>query len=267
MGFDVKNFLLEKFWVPIVNESVYYNPYNTIAYAAIFGALTVYVIYPLIQKMDIEIDKEFIKGFIPFIMFGGALRALKDINAVNSLILVTPFIYIVLITAGLASLIVSREIEKQKGIGYHKTLSSIGFLLLAVSLSFYSIKNFQAILLEGTLILIWSSIGFLILKAFKPELLKFEFTAPVAAHYLDASSTFTALSFGANEKHVIGRIFIDLMGPTGMFVMKTMVIVPASYYLVEEFEGEEKMFYIFLITALGLGIAMRNTLQTIGTVP
>gem|GEM_PF-5989364 len=35
------------------------------------------------------------------------------------------------------------------------------------------------------------------------------------------------------------------------------------YYIRESFDGEEKAFYIFIITALGLGIATRNTLQTL----
>jgi uncharacterized membrane protein len=265
MVLDVKNFLLEKFWIPIVNESVYYNPYNTFVYALLFGGLTVYVLYPLIKKMDIEVDKKFFKGFLPFIVFGGAVRALKDIGAVNSILLETPIIYLLLFALGLGTLALSREIEKRRGISYHKVLSGISLVLLAGALSFYTLKNFPALLLELFIILLWSAGGFLVLKIWKPELLRFEFVAPVAAHYLDASSTFTALEFGANEKHVLGRIFIDLFGPSGMFLMKTLVIVPVSYYLVEDFEGEEKMFYIFLITTLGLGIATRNTLQTLGT--
>lgn len=265
MVFDVKNFLLEKFWVPIVNESVYYNPYNTFVYALLFGLLTVYVIYPAIKKMDIEIDRRFFIGFLPFMVFGGAVRALKDIGTVDSILLVSPIIYLMLFGLGLGSLALAREIERRKGISYHKILSGISLLLLAVTLSFYSIKNFEALVLEAFLIMLWSASGFLALKIFRPDLLRFEFTAPVAAHYLDASSTFTALSYGANEKHVLGRAFIDIFGPSGMFIMKTLVIVPVSYYLITEFEGEEKMFYIFLITMLGLGIATRNTLQTIGT--
>ena len=265
MVVDVKNFLLEKFWIPIVDESVYYNPYNTFVYALLFAGLTIYVIYPAIQKLDVEIDRDFFKGFIPFIMFGGALRALKDINTVNSILLETPFIYIITIGLGLLGLWTSKKIEKLKNIDYHKTLGLVSSLFLAVTLSFYQLKNPQALLLELFLIFLWSTIGFISLKIFKPELVRFEFLAPVTAHYLDASSTFVALNFNANEKHVLGRIFIDIFGPAGIFLMKTLVIVPISYYLVEEFEGEEKMFYIFIITLLGLGIATRNTLQTIGS--
>ncbi len=265
MVVDVKNFLLEKFWIPIVDESVYYNPYNTFVYAILFAALTIYVIYPAIKKMDVEIDKKFFTGFLPLIIFGGAFRALKDVDAVNSILLETPFIYIITIGLGILSLWTSKKIEELKDIEYHKTLGAIGTVLLAATLSFYQLKNPQALLLEIFVIFLWSAVGFIGLKLFKPELLRFEFLAPVAAHYLDASSTFVALNFNANEKHVLGRIFIDLFGPSGIFLMKTLVIVPISYYLVEEFDGEEKMFYIFIITLLGLGIATRNTLQTIGS--
>lgn len=264
MVLDVKNFLLEKFWIPIVDESVYYNPYNTFVYALLFGMLAVYVLRPAIERMDVEIDRKFFIGFLPFVMFGGALRALKDIGAVESVVFVTPFVYLLLGAIGLAALFVSKKIEEIKDVSYHRSLASISLVLLTLTLSFYSVQNFEALLIEAFLIFLWSTVGFLILKLFKPELLRFEFTAPVAAHYLDASSTFTALSFGANEKHVLGRAFIDFFGPSGIFVMKSLAIIPISYYLVEEFEGEEKMFYIFIVTALGLGIATRNSLQTVG---
>jgi uncharacterized membrane protein len=264
MVLDVKNFLLEKFWIPIIDESVYYNPYNTFVYALLFGLLAIYVVYPAVKKMDIQIDRKFFIAFLPFVVFGGALRALKDIGATESVFLVTPFIYLVIGGIGISALFLSREIEKRGDISYHKTLSLTSIVLLLLSLSFYSLENFEALLLETFIVLLWISIGFLALKVFRPDLLRFEFTAPVSAHYLDASSTFTALSFGASEKHVLGRTFIEFFGPSGIFLMKTIVIIPVSYYLVTEFEGEEKMFYIFLITALGLGIATRNTLQTIG---
>lgn len=265
MVLDVKNFLLEKFWIPIVDESVYYNPYNTIVYALLFGALTIYVLRPLIQKLEIDIDREFFIGFTPFIIFAGALRALKDINAVNTLLLETPFIYLLTFALGILALVASKKLEQYKNIHYHKTLFGISLTLLLITISFYTLKNTTAVFLQLFITFLWATAGFIALKIFKPELMRFEFTAPVSAHYLDATSTFVALSFNANEKHVLGRFFIDIFGPSGMFILKSIVIVPATVYIIREFEGEERMFYLFIITMLGLGIATRNTLQTLGT--
>lgn len=259
----VKNFLLEKFWLPIIDESVYYNPYNTVVLALLFGALAIYVIYPAVKKMDVDIDLKFFKGFLPFIILGGLTRVLKDINAVNTILLETPFIYIILFGLGIASLWMSKKLEEIKEIKYHRTLSGLGILYIILLLPFYQVQNLQALLLFALTILAWSVPGFLLVKKFKPGFASFEFLVPVAAHYLDATSTFVALTFGAEEKHVLGRIFIELFGNGGMFLLKTMVIIPVVYYIVKDIEGEEKIFYLFIITLLGLGIATRNILQTV----
>lgn len=259
----VKNFLFQKFWLPIIDESVYYNPYNTLVYAVLFGALVLYVLKPLFKKMDIEIDRRFVIGFTPFIIFGGLLRALKDINAVNTILLETPFIYLILIAAGTGLLLASTKIEEIKDIPYQRTLIAAGTALILLTLPFYSLKEPGAVILFSVTSISWAGAGFLLLSSLKPDLLDWEFTLPVAAHYLDATSTFTALTYGAEEKHVLGRIAIDFFGNWGMFVLKTLVIIPVVLYIRENFKGEEKTFYLFIIILLGLGIATRNLIQTV----
>jgi uncharacterized membrane protein len=50
---------------------------------------------------------------------------------------------------------------------------------------------------------------------------------------MDAAVTSVALLFpGTAEKHVLARFFIETLGPfAGMFVMKSLVILPAVYYI------------------------------------
>lgn len=259
----VKNFLFEKFWLPIIDESVYYNPYNTVAYALLFGLLVLYVLYPLVKKMDIDVDRRFILGFSPFIVFGGALRTLKDVDAINTILLETPFIYLILFGTGTALLYLSRKLEERTEISYHRILGGSGVFLALATLPFFSLNEPLALILFTGITILWATAGYLILKYRKSGLLSWDFTLPVAAHYLDATSTFTALEFGAEEKHVLGRIFIDIFGSSGMFMLKTLVIIPVVLYIVRNFEGEEKTFYIFIITLLGLGITTRNILQTV----
>lgn len=259
----VKNFLFTKFWLPVIDESVYYNPYNTAVLAILFGLVILYVIKPLIDRMNIEIDRKFVLGFSPFIIFGGALRTLKDVDAVNSVMLETPFIYLNLFLLGLSLLYTSKKIGERYGISYHKILATTGTLLTLVILPFFDLKTPIAILLFTGLTALWSIPGYLILRYKSKEFFTWEFITPVTAHYLDATSTFVALQFGANEKHVLGRIFIDIFGTGGMFILKTLVIIPVVAYIIRNFEGEEKIFYIFVITLLGLGIATRNIIQTV----
>ncbi|MBY6294424.1 DUF63 family protein [Nanohaloarchaea archaeon H01] len=260
----VKAFLFEKFWLPIIDESVYYNPYNTAVYAILFGLIVIYILKPLVrQKLDVEIDKKFVLGFTPFIAFGGVARALKDVNAFNTILLETPFIYGLLIITAVSMLVASKKIEEYRGIEYQKVLASMGLGALLLILPFFTLQEPKALTTFLLTIPAWALPGYLILKAEKPELLSWEFTLPVAAHFLDATSTFAALSYGAEEKHVLGRIAIDIFGSWGMFPLKAAVIIPVVLYIRENFSEEEKVFYLFIIIALGLGIATRNTVQTV----
>jgi Predicted membrane protein len=260
----VKAFLFEKFWLPIIDESVYYNPYNTAVYAILFGLIVIYVLKPLVrQKLDVEINREFVLGFTPFVVFGGAARALKDVNAFNTILLETPFIYGLIILAAISALTASKKIEEFGDIKYQRVLALIGFGGILFILPFFTLNEPGALTTFLLMLPVWIMPGYLLMKAEKPELITWEFTLPVTAHFLDATSTFAALSYGAQEKHVLGRIAIDLFGNWGMFPLKAAVIIPVVFYIRENFSGEEKAFYLFIITALGLGIATRNIIQTV----
>jgi uncharacterized membrane protein len=52
-----------------------------------------------------------------------------------------------------------------------------------------------------------------------------------------------------------------MFGPEGMFLMKTLIIIPAVYYINREIEGEEKNYYLFLVALLGLALGTRNILS------
>jgi len=259
----VKNFLFEKFWLPIIDESVYYNPYNTITYALLFGLLVLYVIYPAIKKLDADINEKFIAGFIPLMMFGGATRVLKDVETINSILLETPFVYMILFSLGISMLYISKKIDDKYQIEYYKTLSIVGTLLFLSTIPFFNLKQPLAFISFTGISILWLTLGYLALRYYKKEFFNLTFAFPVSAHYFDATSTLVALSQGANEKHVIGRFFIELFGNWGIFPLKTLVIIPIVAYIIRNFEGEEKFFYIFIITLLGIGIATRNLIQTI----
>ncbi|MBC5792963.1 MAG: DUF63 family protein [Nanohaloarchaea archaeon] len=257
----VKSFLIDKFWRPVANESVFYNPFNTAVYSALFALAAAYIGLPLLKKLDISIDRGFIIGITPYIFLGGALRSLKDINAVNTVLLETPFIYILMFGFTVSVLLISLGLQRKTGIDYFKPFSIVGIATLGFLLTFYSIANLGILLWTAGISLAWLLTGFILLERFKPELLKYGFVLPVAAHFFDA--TITAVGVGldiAVEKHVLGRFFIDLIGPAGMFVMKGLIIIPAVLYIDRNIEGEERKYYLFLIALLGFAIATRNIL-------
>lgn len=259
----VKSFLVEKFWLPITDESVYYNPFNTAVYSVLFAAAAAYIGFPALKKLEIELDREFFTGIAPFVFLGGSVRSLKDVDALNTILLETPFIYLLMFSIIIVSIIASRKAAEVTGQAYHRFLLGTGSLLLLATLPFYSINNTQGFLMILGTTLSWMLLLYGALKAFKPELLEPDFYLPVAAHYMDASVTSVALLFpGTAEKHVLARFFIDLLGPFGgMFLMKSLVIVPAVYYIRKDGEGEKKRYYLFLVAVLGFAIATRNMLS------
>ena len=260
---EIKSFILNKLWQPLFTDAPPYNIYNTALYAAVFAGLTVYIILPAIKKMDIEIDRKFFTSLIPWIILAGALNALNQLG-LDTVLLEAPILFTGLTTAVLISLYAGKKLEASKNIRYHRTVFILGLALLVPTLTFYSLENFQALGLSVIVALLWIIPGLSALKVFRPDLLSFNFALPVGAHFLDATSTFAALRFGASEQHIVARSFIEFFGPAGIFLLKTAAIIPVVLLIDKKLEGEEKMFYLFIITALGLGIATRNFLQLFG---
>ena len=261
----IKSFLVEKFWTPIVNESVYYNPFNTAVYAFLFGLAALYIVYPVSKRIGISFNREFFLGIAPYIFLGGALRSLKDLNIVETVLLETPLIYILMFIFTAGALFLSRKISEYREIEYYKLFGGIGLTTLLIVLSLYTFSNLAALAYFTGLMVAWAVPFYLILKFLKPELLSYSFVVPVAAHYFDASTTVASLGFGGAEKHVVAQYFINSFGPAGMFLMKTAFIIPITYYILQNVEGEEKNYYLFLIALLGIAIGTRNLVSLLAT--
>lgn len=263
----IKSFLVEKFWLPLTDESVYYNPFNTVVYAIGFAAAAVYIGRPMLERFDIEVDRGFALGLAPFIFLGGAVRVLEDKALVNTMLLKTPFIYALMFGLVAAILAASKLMESRFEVPYYRTLSVSGLFILSPLLVFYMTRLnplateafLMAGAIEGALVLV-IHFG---LKQFRPELATPAFEIPVMAHYWDAATSFTALtlSSAAAEEHVLAGFFIDQIGPSGIFLAKTMVIVPAVYLVYDGFDGEERNYYLLLVGLLGLALGTRNILS------
>ena len=261
----VKSFLVDKFWKPIVDESVFYNPFNTAAYSTIFALAAAYIGFPTLKKLGVDLDRDFFIGMMPFVLLAGSLRSLKDVEALNTILLETPLIYILMFIIVTLSILASKKASSGIGIDEHRLMFGTGALLLIATLPFFSVNNPFGLGLIMAVTSIWIVLFYIGLRAFRPGLLKPWFYLPVGAHYMDASVTSVALLFpGTAEKHVLARFFIDLFGPfAGMFLMKSLIIVPSVYYVEKEAEGEKKIYYLFLIAVLGFAIATRNFLSFI----
>ncbi|WP_414836682.1 DUF63 family protein [Candidatus Nanohalococcus occultus] len=257
----VKSFLAQKFWRPVADESVYYNPFNTAVYSLAFAAAAAYIGKPLLEKLDIELNRKFFLSIAPYIFLGGAARSLKDANIVNTILLETPFIYLMLFGFTTAVLLGSLKIEEYSSLSYSKVFGSIGLISLIAVLSAYSYPNPLVFVETG---LIFAPLAFLSIygpRVLGSDLGAYSFGIPVSAHFFDASTSFVALSRGAAEKHVLANQFIDLMGPAGMFVMKALIVIPVVYIICTDMEGDERRYYLFLIAVLGFALGTRNIIS------
>lgn len=259
----IKRFLYEYFWLPIIDESVYYNPVNTVTYAVLFGLLTIYFIPWFLEKMELKFDVKLATALTPYIFLGGVTRSLKDGNYIDTILLETPIIYILLISFALSVLYLSRKLESRTSLEYQQITAATGIASIAILLTVFNYT-----LLSGlSWFLIVAGLCFagvyIVLRLLKNDFNWYSEFLPIYAHFWDAASTYVVLNYGGTEKHVLADYFIQLLGPKGMFLMKGMVIFPAVLYINREFEGEERNYYLFLIALLGFALGTRNILSLI----
>lgn len=259
----IKRFLYEYYWLPIIDESVYYNPVNTVTYAILFGVLTIYFVPWFLEKMGLKFDTRLAAALTPYIFLGGVTRSLKDGNYLDTILLETPIIYIVLIGFALSVLYASRKLEDVTDIEYHKTTAGAGITAIVALLMVFNYSTLSGlswfIIISGLCI----AGVYLILRLLAPDFSWYRELVPIYAHFWDASSTYVVLNYGGAEKHVLADYFIQLFGPKGMFLMKGLVIFPAVIYINREFDGEERNYYLFLIALLGFALGTRNILSLI----
>jgi len=260
---SIKSFLADSFWRPITEESVYYNPFNTTVYAALFGLAAAYLGKPLLQRYSVSLDRRFITAIAPFIFLGGAVRSLEDMEIVSHILLVTPFIYLVMFAAFISVFLISKKIQERFDVEYHSLVAGSGLFLLAVTLSQFQFSQFGSLV---TVLGIFGVLSWLTYIGGGFLDLEFDlkwFALPIAGHWFDASSSFVALRNGAEEKHVLAQFFIEQMGPVGMFALKAVIVIPAVYYINKNIDGFDRKYYLLLIALLGFALGTRNLVSLI----
>lgn len=127
---------------------------------------------------------------------------------------------------------------------------TIGVIAAIISLLF---ANPNLLLTTSAVILPFAGAATVLASRFNTTLL-----FAVVGQYFDAASSFAVLSRGGSELHVLGGWFVEQFGPQGIFVLKTLVVLPAVLYLYSEAEPDRKTYYMFLIGFLGLTIGLSN---------
>jgi uncharacterized membrane protein len=256
----IEDFINENFLGPLCH---YYTPIGTVTYGLIL-VLAVLGTYKLLKRMKIKIDRRFFIGLLPFILYGGWTRALRDYNlgAYESNLFCSPPIYFFVFAVTLGSLLLGILIERRtKKKVYEKVMVAIGAAFLIYNLTLTRINNTFGFSFVLALILVWSVI-FFGLSRFKPKMLSFENAGIIVAHLFDASSTFTALTFYSfYEQHVVPSFLIDIAGPWVMFPLKIVVVWTVLEVIDRSKEDDFlKKFLKIVILILGLALGLRDFL-------
>lgn len=291
-----QDFLYDHFVYPIINNG-WYNPANTMIYG-LFLVVGVYLVFRLLRRLDIGIDRYFLYAILPFIFWGSTTRVLHDAAFAGRLatpelnsffgshLFPTPGSY--LITFGLALLVLLMSLVIQKltggtkrtfigiamskgGIPYWKTMTVIGVILCAINAWLIPVVSAIPLLMVVGFWAIWSGLFFAIgrWKALTnrihglKNLLSGQNLVILSAHFFDASATFTALTFfGYWEQHVVPNLFIPMFGPVSMFFLKAAVVLPVLWAI--DTYGEKGSFNNFLkivVFILGIAPGLRDVIR------
>jgi uncharacterized membrane protein len=279
----MQEFIQNYFIAPIMQNG-WYNPINTIVYSILL-IIGVYLVYMMLKKLDVHIDRNFFIAILPFIVWGSSTRVLHDaayagvlspgLNTFyNSPIFPTPGSYIITFVLALAVLLISLLIQRFGRFPYWKAMLGIGIVLCIINFIMIPMVNpFPMILILGVT-LAWAvaffGSGYIFTK--KPlskaiphfkDLFSVSNSGILAAHFLDATATVTALSlFGYLEQHVVPRMFFPFMGPAAMFFLKIAVVLPVLW-IVDRYadDGDFKNFLKIVILILGLAPGMRDMIR------
>ncbi|MBI3190509.1 DUF63 family protein [archaeon] len=265
---------LQTYFIDPIRYGTGYNIVNTIVFAIILIIAAV-LVYKLLRKMKVTIDKKFLLSIIPFIALGGILRAYEDYleasGIARNILLITPLVYVTIFVSALALLVISKAVEKYAGVKYWRTWFAAGLFIDAFILSQFRVTNtFGLVAMVGIaafiIILITAA------KKIPSDKIKNFFTAEnilvLDVHMFDATTTFVSLSyFDYFEQHVVPGFLINATGPWIMFVLKFAVVSVVLYLFDKELnkkeDAEKKMFLKIIVLILGLGPGLRNFLRLI----
>jgi len=236
----------------VLNEG--YNFVNTLTYA-ILAVVVVYLTYRYLEKSKVKVDKNFVMGILPLVIFGTFIRLFEEAGIYQSYFLVTPMIWIEAFAAVVVLFLISRIIEKKFDIPYYKTLFVIGVLSCLAPLYILLTRLMQV---NGMLI----SLALLIPISLVLYFVKWNTGNKLVllSHAFDATATFTAVQFfGFRELHVVPRLLIEYFSPVSFIFVKLIVVV--AVLIIIDKNSDDKNFNNFLkfsIAIIGLAPAIRD---------
>ncbi len=213
----------------------------------------IYVIYELLKKMKIKVDRRFAIALFPYIVFGSALRVWQDAGIVNSILFTTPNIYLLVFFVFFTTLVFSWYLMREK---YYKITSLFGIVLASIALANIEIVNYVMPILDFAVFLPIALILYKIRWSKENKIV-------AGAQIFDGTTTYLAIKFfGYSEQHFVPSVLISLVAPEIFPLIKIIAVLILLYYLDRFVENKDERNYTkALIATLALATSIRDLLR------
>jgi uncharacterized membrane protein len=253
----------EFFQTYFVNPIIFnqgYNAVNTTIYAIIL-VMAAYIVYRVLRRLKVKIDKRLALSVAPFVLLGSSSRLMVDSGLTDTFLLITPLIYFVIFAVTFAVLLISRYIEKKFKIPYYKIMTSAGIILTLIPLSLLRIGNPIALVYVLAFYAMWPVIFYFIKWNVANKIV-------TSIQMFDATNTSVALYFfGYSEQHVVPNIFIGMLSPWIFIPVKLVAVVAALIFIDKYSDDKEFNNYLKLVIGiLGGATSVRDFLRLVAGV-
>lgn len=276
--------VFEDYFLNPILANGWFNPVNTITYAVIL-IVAVLLVFKLLFRMGIKIDKYFMYAILPFIFWGSSTRVLHDAAVARVLspeltaifgsnIFPTPGSYFITFTFAIVVMLASLAVMRTTRIPYWKPMMVVGIIASLVNIWLLPWVSFIPFLLVVGILALWMGLFYVLSVAFKHPFFSrrhlhlnrlFSKTnqAILGAHLLDAAATFISLSlYGYREQHVLPRFVFQFADPVSFFLLKIAVVLPVLWVL--DTYSDDKNFRNFLkivVFILGAAPGLRDLIR------
>lgn len=242
-----------------VTASTGYNPVNTVTWMVIASAV-VYGAYLLFQQKGLSFDQKTAIYSTPYILLGGFLRFIEDSGFVNypeSVLLVTPLIYLVVAVPYLVVSVFSQPGNWERNLLYSGSLLVVPAALAALlEISSVSIGVFGAVMVISVLM---TGLFYGLVRNTpydNPAYLLAGFS-----QFFGGAASMMAVENGYVQKQLLAQFSTQLMGSPGILVTKTLVLVLALWTVNDMDDQQISGLIILGLLAIGLGTGLRVFLR------
>ena len=239
------------------------NPFHTaynvpttvlLAIAGVIGGL---IVWKVVEKFRIKIDKKLVAIVVPWVLLTAAIRVIRDVGVLHLSLFVSPWLYLFMSAIVVLYVWIMYRLNKQK---YWKESSLIVFMIFFVSLIFLPFRNLMFLIYFLIFFLPWV---FLLYSFFQIGKLSKENLLVLLTQLYDANVTAVSVQyFGYISKHVIPTGIISIGGPYAFVLVKFIAILFVLLLLDGNIKRRNLRNYIkLLIGAFALLTGSRDLLR------